>query len=67
MPSIAFIDTEIEPKSRKILDIGSVKDNGSSFHSNSLAEFITVSKRDKIHLRTQHFQSRHKIYRKAVN
>ena len=40
MNSIAFIDTEIEPKSRRILDIGSVKDNGSSFHSNSVADFI---------------------------
>ena len=40
MNSIAFIDTEIEPKSRKILDIGSVKDNGSSFHKTSVAEFI---------------------------
>ena len=41
MNSIAFIDTEIEPKSRKVLDIGSVKDNGSSFHSTSVADFIT--------------------------
>ena len=40
MKSIAFVDTEIEPKSRKILDIGSVKDNGNSFHSNSIADFI---------------------------
>jgi ATP-dependent DNA helicase RecQ len=40
MKSIAFIDTEIEPKSRKILDIGSIKDNGNSFHSNSIADFI---------------------------
>ena len=40
MNSIAFIDTEIEPKSRKILDIGSVKSDGSSFHKSSIAEFI---------------------------
>lgn len=40
MKSIAFVDTEIEPKNRKILDIGSVKDNGNSFHSNSIADFI---------------------------
>jgi ATP-dependent DNA helicase RecQ len=40
MRSIAFIDTEIQPKSRKILDIGSVKEDGSSFHSNSVANFI---------------------------
>jgi len=40
MNSIAFIDTEIDPKNHKILDIGSVKDNGNSFHSNSIADFI---------------------------
>lgn len=40
MNSIAFIDTEIEPKSRRLLDIGSVKDDGSSFHKTSLIEFI---------------------------
>lgn len=40
MNSIAFIDTEIEPKSQKILDIGSIKKDGNSFHSNSIAEFI---------------------------
>jgi hypothetical protein len=31
MNSIAFIDTEIEPRSRKILDIGGVKDDGNRF------------------------------------
>jgi len=40
MNSIAFVDTEIEPKSRKILDIGSVKGDGSSFHKNSVVEFV---------------------------
>jgi ATP-dependent DNA helicase RecQ len=40
MYSIAFIDTEIEPKSRKILDIGSVKGDGSHFHKSSVVEFI---------------------------
>ena len=40
MNSIAFIDTEIEPKSQKILDIGSIKNNGASFHKNSVTEFI---------------------------
>ena len=39
MNSIAFVDTEIEPKSRKILDIGGIKGEGNSFHSNSIAEF----------------------------
>jgi len=41
MSLIAFVDTEIEEKSQKILDIGSVKDNGHAFHSNSIADFIT--------------------------
>lgn len=40
MKSIAFIDTEVEPKSKKVLDIGSVKGDGSSFHSNSVSDFI---------------------------
>lgn len=39
MNSIAFIDTEIEPKSRKILDIGSVRDDGNIFHKSSVTEF----------------------------
>ena len=42
--SIAFIDTEIEPKSQKILDIGSVKDDGNSFHKASITEFIQFIK-----------------------
>jgi ATP-dependent DNA helicase RecQ len=40
MNSIAFVDTEIEPKSHKILDIGSVKGDGTPFHSNSIVDFI---------------------------
>jgi ATP-dependent DNA helicase RecQ len=40
MKAITFIDTEIEPDSGKILDIGSIKGDGSSFHSCSTAEFI---------------------------
>ena len=39
MNSIAFIDTEIEPRSRRILDIGSIKSDGSSFHKPSVTEF----------------------------
>ena len=41
MDSIAFIDTEIEPKSRQILDMGGIKGDGCPFHSKSLAEFIS--------------------------
>ena len=44
MNSIAFVDTEIEPKSRMILDIGSVKGDGSTFRSNSVADFISFLK-----------------------
>ena len=40
MKPIAFVDTEIDWKSGKILDIGSVKNNGSSFHKPSVAEFV---------------------------
>ncbi len=40
MTSIAFIDTEIDPATGKILDLGSVKDDESSFHRPSVAEFI---------------------------
>ncbi|MEN6624244.1 MAG: RecQ family ATP-dependent DNA helicase, partial [Smithella sp.] len=41
MQSIAFFDTEVDPTSHKILDIGCIKNNGSWFHSNSKTEFIT--------------------------
>ena len=44
MHSIAFIDTEIEPRSRKIHDIGGIKDNGNTFHSNSINGFINFLK-----------------------
>jgi len=47
MYSIAFIDTEIEPESRKILDIGGIRDNGNSFHSNSVPDLITFLKGTK--------------------
>jgi ATP-dependent DNA helicase RecQ len=40
MNSIAYIDTEIGPKNGKILDIGGVKEDGSSFHKPSVSEFI---------------------------
>jgi ATP-dependent DNA helicase RecQ len=40
MQHIAFFDTEVAPTSRRVLDIGCVKDNGSKFHSNSITDFI---------------------------
>ena len=39
MQKIAFFDTEVDPTSRKILDIGCIKDNGSKFHSTSITDF----------------------------
>ena len=39
MKAITFIDTEVDPRSKKILDIGSVKSDGNTFHSNSIKDF----------------------------
>ncbi|MCR6720975.1 MAG: RecQ family ATP-dependent DNA helicase [Chitinophagaceae bacterium] len=44
MSSIVFIDTEIEPNSRRVLDIGGIKNDGSSFHKPSVAEFVQFLK-----------------------
>jgi ATP-dependent DNA helicase RecQ len=44
MPLIAFIDTEIDPTSRKILDIGGINNYGASLHNAALAEFIRFIK-----------------------
>ena len=38
---IAFIDTEIEPRSRQILDIGGVRSDGCEFHKKSFSEFVS--------------------------
>lgn len=40
MVTITFFDTEIEPNTAKILDIGAIKADGSSFHSSSACDFI---------------------------
>ncbi len=40
MDNIAFIDTEIDIISEKIVDIGAIKGNGASFHCSSVAKFI---------------------------
>lgn len=44
MKSIAFIDTEIAFKSQKILDFGSIKNNGNTFHGTSFSEFTQFVK-----------------------
>jgi len=41
---LAFIDTEIDPKSNRILDIGSIKDDGNSFHHPSIESFTQFIK-----------------------
>ncbi len=41
MEPIAFIDTEIEPKTGRIADIGGVSENGRTFHSSSISDFIS--------------------------
>ncbi|RCX16546.1 ATP-dependent DNA helicase RecQ [Anaerobacterium chartisolvens] len=44
MEPIIFFDIEGEPNSKKILDVGGVKSDGSLFHSNSVAGFIKFIK-----------------------
>jgi len=40
METIVFIDTEIEPNSGRIIDMGGIKPDGSLFHSGFRSEFI---------------------------
>ena len=40
MKAIAFFDTEIGPDSGRLFDIGCIKSDGSTFHSNYPAEFF---------------------------
>ena len=40
MNTIAFIDTEIAYDSGRVLDIGGIKENGSTIHSDRKADFI---------------------------
>lgn len=44
MSSIAFIDTEIDPVSHRILDIGCVRSNGGTYHSASISDFSVFIK-----------------------
>jgi ATP-dependent DNA helicase RecQ len=39
MKTITFFDTEIDYATKKILDLGAIKDNGSILHTTSLAKF----------------------------
>ena len=67
MNSIVFIDTEIEQKSGKILDIGGVKDNGSTFHSNSLTALTTFLKGTEFICGHNIFKHDLKYILKAIN
>lgn len=42
--SIVFIDTEIDPTSRQIFDIGVVKNDGACFHKSSTSDFARFIK-----------------------
>jgi ATP-dependent DNA helicase RecQ len=44
MSLIVFIDTEVHPKSKKVIDTGGVKEDGSPFHSSSITDFINFIK-----------------------
>lgn len=44
MQAIIFFDTEVHPTSRKIFDLGSIKDNGDQFHSTSIVDFTAFIK-----------------------
>src|SRR5688572_10115686 len=44
MKTISFFDLEIDPKHRRILDIGCINSNGSKFHKNSVKEFLSFVK-----------------------
>ncbi len=44
MNNIVFIDTEIEVKSKRVLDMGYITDKGARFHSNSSSDFLKCIK-----------------------
>ena len=43
---MVFIDTEVNPKTRQIQDIGCIKSNRDEFHSNDLGQLIKFIKRE---------------------
>ena len=40
MKKITFIDTEIDPNNKQILDIGAIKSDGNFFHKSSFTDFL---------------------------
>lgn len=47
MYPIAFVDTEVDPKSLRILDIGSIRGDGGTFHKADVTGFINFLKGTK--------------------
>ncbi len=45
MGNIVFIDTEVDFKSKKILDLGATTHNGLDFHAKSLTDFFAFIQR----------------------
>lgn len=60
MKSVAFIDTEIEPKSKRLVDLGAVKGDGQLFHKNTLTDFTAF-------LRGCEFVAGHNIIKHDLN
>lgn len=49
MNNIVFIDTEVDVKSKKILDVGGTTGNGLNLHSNSVSELLSfISQKEYI-------------------
>lgn len=39
MSKVAFIDTEIDPRTNRILDIGGIREDSATIHSNAISQF----------------------------
>ncbi|MFO7891590.1 MAG: hypothetical protein R6V04_14775, partial [bacterium] len=42
MPRITFLDTEVHPETKKILDIGATNDEGAVYHGTSLKDLESL-------------------------
>ena len=58
MSKIAFIDTEIDVKSKQILDIGCTTENGEQFRSGSVPDFFQYIRGVQVCMRPQYPQTR---------
>ena len=46
---IVFIDTEVNPQTKKVVDYGAMREDGAVLHSHSKADFDAfVSRRDTV-------------------